>query len=134
MGIGMGTNVRIFSGRSHHQFQKNQITVLDTYPIGVYSINVNIKTNTKVQAKRRINIIKGQLNGLLKMIEADDYCIDLLNQSLAIQNSIKSLDALILERHLRIHVADQFKKQKEQAIKELLKVFKRSQNNRLVTK
>lgn len=86
--------------------------------------------NTKSQARRRINIIKGQLDGLMRMIEEDEYCVDLLNQSLAIQNSIKSLDALILERHLRIHVADQFKNQKERAIKELLKVFKRSQNSK----
>lgn len=81
------------------------------------------------QAKRRINIIKGQLDGLMKMIEEDEYCTNLLDQSLAIQNSLKSLDAVILERHLRTHVADQFKSQKEKAIKELLKVFKRKQKN-----
>ncbi len=85
--------------------------------------------NTKNQARRRINIIKGQLDGLMRMIEEDEYCIDLLNQSLAIQNSLKSLDGLILERHLRIHVADQFKNKKEKAIEELLKVFKRKQKN-----
>lgn len=84
--------------------------------------------STKQQAKRRINIIKGQLDGLFKMIENDEYCVDLLNQSLSIQNSIKSLDSLLLERHLRIHVADQFKTQKESAIRELLKVFKRSRS------
>ena len=82
--------------------------------------------DVKAKATRRVNIIKGQLDGLLKMIKSDEYCVDLLNQSSAIQNSIKSLDALILERHLHIHVADQFKNQKERAIKELLKVFKRA--------
>lgn len=82
------------------------------------------KNDIKQKAKKRVNILKGQLDGLLKMIEKDEYCIDLLNQSLAIQNSLKSLDALILERHLKTHVADRFKKEKEQAIKELLKVFK----------
>lgn len=81
------------------------------------------------QAERRINIVKGQLDGLYKMIEEDKYCIDVLNQSLAIQNSLKSLDALILERHLKIHVADQFKNKKEEAIKELLKVFRRKHKN-----
>ena len=69
------------------------------------------------QVKRRISIIKGQLDGLLRMIENDEYCVELLDQSLAIQNSIKSLDNLILERHLRIHVANQFKNQKERAVK-----------------
>lgn len=90
---------------------------------------MNSSDEVKKQAGRRINIIKGQLDGLYKMIEEDEYCTDILDQSLAIQNSLKSLDTLILERHLRIHVADQFKSQKERAIKELLKVFKRRQKN-----
>lgn len=85
--------------------------------------------NVKDKAARRINIIKGQLDGLMRMIEKDKYCVDLLDQSFAIQNSLKSLDTLILERHLRIHVAGQFENQKEKAIKELLKVFKRKQKN-----
>ncbi len=83
----------------------------------------------KEKAKKRINIIKGQLDGLLKMIKSDEYCTNVLDQSLAIQNSLKSLDSLILEKHLRVHVAQQFRTNKEQAIKELLKVFKKKQRN-----
>lgn len=87
--------------------------------------NLDIKS----QSSRRINIIKGQLDGLMKMIEEDEYCTDILDQSLAIQNSLKSLDSIILERHLRIHVSNQFKSDKEKAVKELLKVFKKKQRN-----
>jgi CsoR family transcriptional regulator, copper-sensing transcriptional repressor len=79
----------------------------------------------KVQAKKRVNIIKGQLDGLLKMIENDEYCIDLLNQSLAVQNSLKSLDAVLFERHLKTHVSHQFKHEEEKAVSELTKLFKR---------
>ncbi|NOY14586.1 MAG: metal-sensitive transcriptional regulator, partial [bacterium] len=79
---------------------------------------------------RRLKIIKGQITGLIKLIENDEYCVDILNQSLAIQNSLRSVDALILEHHLRTHVADQFSNKPEQAIKELLKVFKHSSNRR----
>lgn len=86
---------------------------------------MNNHKNVKEQAKKRINIIKGQLDGLLKMIEEDKYCIDLLNQSLAIQNSIKSLDVLIFEKHLKTHVVDQFRNQRDKAVEELLKLFKR---------
>ena len=82
------------------------------------------------QAKRRINIIKGQLDGLMRMIENNEYCIDLLTQSSAIQQSLKSLDVIILERHLTIHVKQQFKTQPEKAIRELLKVFKKSSKNK----
>ncbi len=86
-------------------------------------------TDIKTNAKKRINIIKGQLDGLYRMIESDEYCTDTLDQSLAIQNSLKSLDGLILEKHLRIHVSEQFKTNKEKAVKELLKVFKKKQRN-----
>lgn len=79
----------------------------------------------KSEAQKRINIIKGQLDGLLKMIAEDKYCMDLLDQSLAIQNSIKSLDALIFEKHLKTHVVDQFQNEKDKAIEELLRLFKR---------
>lgn len=78
-------------------------------------------------AEKRINIIKGQLGGLYKMIDSDEYCTDILDQSLAIQNSLKSLDGLILKRHLLLHASEQFKNNKEKAVGELLKVFKRSQ-------
>ena len=81
--------------------------------------------DVKREAQKRINIIKGQLDGLLKMIGEDEYCIDLLNQSLAIQNSIKSLDALLFERHLKTHVVGQFQTKKDKAITELLRLFKR---------
>lgn len=81
--------------------------------------------DVKSEAQKRINIVKGQLDGLLKMIEEDEYCIDLLNQSLAIQNSIKSLDALLFEKHLKTHAVDQFQNQKDKAVEELLRLFKR---------
>jgi len=116
--------------------------LLDRYPQGVYIISIvnkdkNVNTSTplsidpeqirrvKDDVRKRINIIKGQLDGLLKMIEEDEYCIDLLNQSLAIQNSIKSLDALLFERHLKTHVVDQFHNETNKAIEELLRLFKR---------
>ncbi len=82
-------------------------------------------SDVKESAKKRINIIKGQLDGLYKMIENDDYCIDLLNQSLAIQNSLKSLDTVLFERHLETHVSDQFKTEPQKAVSELISLFKR---------
>ncbi len=85
-------------------------------------------SDVKVQAKKRINIIKGQLDGLLKMVEKDEYCIDLLNQSLAIQNSLKSLDAVLFQRHLSTHVAEQFRNEEDKVVDELVKLFRRVNN------
>jgi CsoR family transcriptional regulator, copper-sensing transcriptional repressor len=78
----------------------------------------------KIEAQKRLNIIKGQVDGLSRMIENDDYCVDLLNQSLAIKNALKGLDAVLFERHLNTHVKDQFKNKEDLAIKELTTLFK----------
>ncbi|MGE5042107.1 MAG: metal-sensitive transcriptional regulator [Candidatus Levyibacteriota bacterium] len=79
----------------------------------------------KEKAQKRLNIIKGQIEGLQKMVEEDQYCVDLLNQSLAIQNSLKSLDSVLFERHLNTHVSHQFKHEEEKAVTELVDLFKR---------
>ena len=88
-----------------------------------------VSADIKKRAERRINIIKGQLDGLYKMIDQDKYCTDVLDQSLAIQNSLKSLDGLILEKHLRTHAKSQFISDKEVVVRELLKIYKKKQRN-----
>lgn len=79
----------------------------------------------KVSAQKRLNIIKGQLLGLEKMIEEDVYCIDLLNQSLAIQNALRGLDSVLFERHLITHVEHQIKLGDKKTADELITLFKR---------
>ena len=81
--------------------------------------------DVKEKAQKRINIIKGQLDGLQRMIDNDEYCIDILNQSLAIQNSLRSLDSVLFERHLKTHVVHQFHNEEEKATTELVALFKR---------
>lgn len=79
----------------------------------------------KEQALKRLNIIKGQLDGLVRMIERDEYCIDILNQSLAIQKSLKSLDTVLFHRHITTHVQHQMKHETEKATTELVALFKK---------
>ncbi len=61
----------------------------------------------KKRAAHRTKIIEGQMKGLQKMIDGEEYCVDILTQSLAIQKSLASLNKLILENHLRTHVSEQ---------------------------
>ena len=84
-------------------------------------------TDIRKVTKRRINIMKGHLDALAKMIREGRTCTCLLDQSMAIQNSLKSLDTLIIEKYLKSDVAEQFRSNKESAIKEFLAVYKRKQ-------
>jgi DNA-binding FrmR family transcriptional regulator len=95
--------------------------------MGITGIKKNImKKNTKKEVLRRLKIIEGHLRKVIKMVEEDKYCIDVLYQSLAVQNALKKVDALILNQHLHKCVDAAFKKgkkTKEKSIKELLKVY-----------
>ena len=81
--------------------------------------------DVKEKAEKRLNIIRGQFEGLAKMIDEDVYCIDVLNQSLAIQNSLKSLDSVLFERHITTHVKHQMHSEPAKATDELVTLFKR---------
>lgn len=81
----------------------------------------------KKRALHRTKILQGQLRGLEKMIDKEQYCMDILVQSLAIQKSLASLDKLILENHLKTHIKDNFisaeSKRQQAAIGELLDLY-----------
>lgn len=80
----------------------------------------------KKRAMHRSRIIQGQIKGLEKMIDKEEYCMDVITQSLAIQKSLASLDKLILENHLRTHLKDDLgsgKSRSESSIKELLALY-----------
>lgn len=81
-------------------------------------------------SSHRIKIILGQLKGIEKMIDEEKYCIDILTQSLAVQKSLRSLNQLLLENHLKTHVAENMSKDKserEKTIEELLKLYSLSE-------
>jgi DNA-binding FrmR family transcriptional regulator len=81
----------------------------------------------KQRSLHRAKILEGQMRGVQKMIENEDYCMDILTQSLAIQKSISSLNKLILENHIRTHLKDGFNStssdEQEHAVIELLSLY-----------
>lgn len=80
---------------------------------------------TRQQAGHRLKIIAGQVQALQKGIDEDRYCVDLLDLSLSVQKALRSLDALVLEGHLRTHVAEQMAGgETDRAVAELLRVYR----------
>jgi DNA-binding FrmR family transcriptional regulator len=85
----------------------------------------------KRRALHRAHILEGQLRGVTRMIEDEEYCVDIVTQSLAIQKSLRSLNKLLVENHLRTHVTDMFDAggdERERAVEELLKVYELNNN------
>jgi len=84
------------------------------------SLNENKKKNI-----HRIKIIKGHLDAIERMIENDAYCIEVLNQSLAVQKALKALDKQIIEGHLNHCVVEQVKKgDSKKIVEDLLGIYR----------
>jgi len=84
-----------------------------------------MKLEIKNRVIRRLKIAEGQIRGLEKMVDKEEYCIDIITQSLAIKQALSGVEDLILENHLSTHVTEQIKSgREEKAIKEIMAVYK----------
>jgi DNA-binding FrmR family transcriptional regulator len=81
----------------------------------------------KTKLVNRARSIQGHMNAVVRMLEEDAYCIDIIKQTQAIEKAIEKLNALILEKHLAECVTTAIRSNKtaerERVIKELLEVF-----------
>lgn len=59
-----------------------------------------MQTVTKKTCKHRLRRIEGQVRGLVGMIEADRYCIDVVNQVQAVIAALKKVEGEILRDHI----------------------------------
>ena len=55
----------------------------------------------KAQLARRLSRIEGQVRGIARMIERDEYCIDILQQTAALRAAVDALSILVLEDHVQ---------------------------------
>ena len=58
------------------------------------------------KAMQSLKTARGQIDGIIKMIEEDRYCIDVSNQIFAAQSLLKKANLIILENHLSHCVKD----------------------------
>lgn len=57
-------------------------------------------TKDKAQLVRRLNRIEGQVRGIARMIEREEYCVDILQQTAALRAAIDAVALIILEDHI----------------------------------
>ncbi|MBP2015077.1 metal-sensing transcriptional repressor [Anaerococcus degeneri] len=67
---------------------------------------------------RKLKTVSGQIDGLIKMIEDDRYCIDISNQVMASISILKNINKDVLRGHLEHCVYDSLKQKNEKDIKE----------------
>ncbi len=52
------------------------------------------------KALQSLKTAKGQIDGIIKMVEDGRYCIDISNQIMAAQSLLRKTNVLILKQHL----------------------------------
>ncbi len=79
---------------------------------------------------RRLKSVEGHVRGVQRMVEDDAYCIDVVNQIVAIQRALKKVSALVLDGHLHSCVTEAVRGQdvenRERVLSELMQVFEAS--------
>jgi len=49
---------------------------------------------------RRLARIEGQVRGITRMVERDEYCIDIMQQTAALRAAVDSVTLLLMEDHV----------------------------------
>lgn len=78
----------------------------------------------KEKLTRLLKTARGQLDGLLKMVEEDRYCIDISNQLMATQAILRNINREVLHAHLGSCVEQAFEKgDSQQKIQEIMQII-----------
>lgn len=76
---------------------------------------------------RRLKTVEGHLRGVIRMVEEDTYCIDVIRQIQAAESALNKVSAQILENHLNscviTVVQGNDRKERERVLKEITEVF-----------
>jgi DNA-binding FrmR family transcriptional regulator len=85
---------------------------------------------TRDQVIRRLRSIQGHVKGIEKMVQEDQYCVDVMRQVIATQAAMAKLNELILENHLNTCVIEAVRgndpRAREQVLEEISDVFEMS--------
>ena len=82
---------------------------------------------TTADILNRLKSIEGHVRGVQRMVENEDYCIDIVNQILAVQRAMQKVNGMVLDRHLHTCVTTAIRgddpDERERVIEEIVAVF-----------
>jgi DNA-binding FrmR family transcriptional regulator len=83
-----------------------------------------VQDSLRGEVLKRLRFIEGHLEGVRRMIEKDEYCVDVLKQTHAVRKAIEKVEALMLEGHLRTCVVEGMRNgRQEQVVGELMALY-----------
>ncbi len=83
---------------------------------------------TRSEAIHRLKSVAGHVNGIIRMLEDDRYCIDVIKQIQATQTALARVSESILESHLRTCVTTAIQgddvSERERLLSEVVEVYR----------
>lgn len=83
---------------------------------------------TRDDAVQRLKSTAGHLNGIIRMLEEDRYCIDVIKQIQAVQAALNKVNETILDGHLHTCVTTAVQgsdpDERERVLREVTEVFR----------
>ncbi|QDR81530.1 metal-sensitive transcriptional regulator [Sporomusa termitida] len=78
----------------------------------------------KIDIKKRLRRISGQINGIEKMIDESRYCVEVLQQIMAARAALNQVALIMIESHTKSCVVNAIREDRtEEAIDELMGVL-----------
>ena len=65
-----------------------------------------INPAVKKDALTRLKRIEGQVRGIMKMVEDEKYCIDIINQITAAEKALSGVARIVMKRHVESCVSE----------------------------
>ena len=107
-GLTMGYPPRVYSGRESAPATGEELSMAG------YSMN-------KKDLQDRLRRIEGQVRGIQRMVDQDQYCIDILTQLNSVTAALKAVGMGLLDEHVRHCVKDSIDQgNSDEKIEELL--------------
>jgi DNA-binding FrmR family transcriptional regulator len=83
-----------------------------------------MQDSVRNEVVKRLRFVEGHLEGVRRMVERDEYCVDILKQTHAVRKAIEKIEAIILEGHLRTCVVDGMRDgRQDQVVGELMDLY-----------
>ena len=77
------------------------------------------------QVNRLLKTARGQIDGILKMVEEDRYCGDVLTQLAAVESAVKAVSREVMQDHLETCVVERVQAGDTEVVDEVMGLFKK---------
>ncbi len=74
--------------------------IIETYKAFITGRTSAMKEETKPKLRKRLKRIEGQVAGLVKMLDEDRYCVDILTQVAAVRSALDAVGVLLITDHI----------------------------------